>query len=1182
MANSTFNELALRYVLAEKDQERDIAEKAATIITESPNNRAVIGQWVASINRWIHPDDEDGDDFIARAKALDFLAHTLEVLNRNGHALKADQVKLLVTFFASLFSSDHRAGVAASARALTHLSGMKAFQPSLGNDIVESICKLGDGFKQQTPATRLELYELLLRLFRDPTIANDLEYRHGNTCGFMTDLLGLCRNERDPLNLLKWFEILRTFLQTFSPSEEVTSEVFKTFSAYFPISLRASATPSGVTADKLKIAVRSCFAAHHRLAGLAIPYLLNKLDQGDAVTVAVKVDILQTIDASLAQYQHPQKSVVPFVDQIWGSLKYEVRNGEIADTIKATLKVITTLTKRLDVDELRSFVGNAWRDLGEDLSNPTYTAQAGRLLVAIAGATIDSFAIVTPQAISHIKTTLKHTNSAQHKQHLAELLTSILLLRAHLVDELEAPLLPDNGGQQFLKDDLFSDTLFNDVYKPLWQECSASSSPAENVGIVKAVMAGVAALMGQKSSCDQPPQRLCSDAMCEMSLRWMADPALVCPLEDRAFLSFSTDHAATPDLQSSAAMALKNAVPRYPPAFRHLLLQFLASVKTAYQSPSSSNDLASQITVATATLCEISSSQVGESNLSLSNHVSLLNTLQEGLLWMLSQQAHPRFWTAFVCSLRLAVGQVLAPLSSRGADGLLTAELYAKILQEIEGVGPAGNDHGSNLEMISNAFEGMGLQDVDIARRRIAYCLWVVGQLYRRFTTVKGSEDSSQREHSFSVGLQQELMAGTDEDMATSQQDICLHQLGMLATEVVRFLHEDEQSALQLDREAFYLFHGNIINGTTPSLSASDSYRTAPLSMGVLQGLWPGAISVQYHIRALDQLCTVLTSTALPSSDLTRAALDTMFVILSNKLSVKGHADLADARRRFQQFLGERFSEVVNTASEPGLDASTALRIFRSILHYLAGDVARFEAPPNENVLLHRIFSEAPLGSTFGRQVAQSFEVLASPKECLDAKNHARLKKLSGGWLYSRYVSPYLPACLPKDGSGESSQAVNRAVATFAILKHLQYDQYSSDVGAIARVGVRSLSTFGVDVAVGGPEMESCLSVLLRILEHEPAELRDHLAGITNGMLAVYQQASRSSSSSSRSSREAAVRCRKLALEFFRRLPEAYEARYLLPHRPLLLRPLSAACGDSVRETRRIALRARQAWEDVN
>jgi DNA repair/transcription protein MET18/MMS19 len=65
--------------------------------------------------------------------------------------------------------------------------------------------------------------------------------------------------------------------------------VFKAFSNYFPITLRESTTPIGITPEDLKVALRKCFSAHHRLARLAFPYLIQRLDQGDSMKVTVKV-----------------------------------------------------------------------------------------------------------------------------------------------------------------------------------------------------------------------------------------------------------------------------------------------------------------------------------------------------------------------------------------------------------------------------------------------------------------------------------------------------------------------------------------------------------------------------------------------------------------------------------------------------------------------------------------------------------------------------------------------------------------------------------------------------------------------------------------------------------------------------------------------------------------------------
>ncbi|KAI2472148.1 Dos2-interacting transcription regulator of RNA-Pol-II-domain-containing protein [Annulohypoxylon bovei var. microspora] len=1195
MANIKFEDLALQYVLTdENDQEREISEKAAKAIEESTNTRVTLGQWVASINRWIQPGDDTDDDnnFIARAKALDFLAATLGILKKRNVSLKTDQVKLLVTFFGSLFSSDHRAGVTASAKALKHLVSMKSFQPTLGDDIITNVCRLGEDFKLQTPVTRLELYDLFLELLQDPAVAIDLQYRHGSTCGFITRLLDLCKNERDPQNLMKWFTTLKTFLQNFLPSEDVTLEVFKTFSAYFPISLRASATPSGITADDLKNAVRSCFAAHHRIAGHAIPYLISKLDQGDAVTVAVKVDILQTLDACVVQYEHPKQSVVPFVDQIWGSLKFEVRNGEIPDNIKATLKVIRSLTTRLDDNELRSFLTDAWRDLVDDLSNSTYTAQAGRLLVAIAGAGFQSFAIITSQAIPNIQNMIKQAQSTSHKQELVTLLNSILAIRSLLVSTLKDNTSVDKSPD-LLKDELFGDHLFSTVYLPLWNEVSDGQGTAEQVGILKKTMEGFAALLEQQSSDASPPHQLCSASTCGTIFGWLAGPSIVNPLEGRQFSEQITESETNQEIRDAAVSALKDAVSLYPPAFQMLLQQYLTSLTKSYWHNLAPHDLPLEIKLVSSALCEVGCSDIPGKQLSLSNTVSLINALLEALLWMLSKQTPPKYWTPFICSLHLCIVQSLDSLSSQASNSSksnsegITKEWYTLFTKTIVDAGAPRidlNKSGETSTLVASLI-GLDIEGTNTRKQLLAYFVFVVGQLYRRFTSVH--HESGEK-----LDNQPHVVLGKDfgaRHVSIADEDICVHQLGLLAASVIRALTEDEQKALEMGKEAFTIFSGIGTRGVEPErdlpaeiarVSLVDDLRTAPLSMGILQGLYPGVISPEHHFYALKSLCTTLTLAPIPCLDTTRAALDISITILSNKLRVEDKV-YSQAKVQVQQTMMDTLTSILNKDSRSKLDVAYATCIFRSTLYFLAGDVARFRSSPAEqNTLLKMVCDKVPLEPTIGRQLASIFEALVSPKDCLEKENHAIRKRLSGEWLYFQTVQPYLKDCFPNSGLDEAV-TVNRAVAIFAILKHLKFYQYASDIGQIVRVGIRSLSTFAV-----GCEMESCLYVLLQILEKEPNALKEHLAGLVSGIIIVYETARKTPKATqpewfpaAKSMERGRVLCRKFALEFFLTLPTSYETQYLVPHRQQLLRPLSMACGDSVREIRRTALAARKAWE---
>ncbi len=188
-----------------------------------------------------------------------------------------------------MFSVDHKAGIMAAATALRHLSDMKHFSPQMASAVLEHVVQLGEDFRLQAPATRMEIYGLVERLVGDQQTRSHLQQASGSPGAFMLDLLQLCHNERDPKNLVAWFGILKLFLGTSSVSPEVAEKVFEAYADYFPISMRSSANPSAVTVDDLKSALRACFSASYLTAGSAFDFLLKKLDQGDAVTMTVKV-----------------------------------------------------------------------------------------------------------------------------------------------------------------------------------------------------------------------------------------------------------------------------------------------------------------------------------------------------------------------------------------------------------------------------------------------------------------------------------------------------------------------------------------------------------------------------------------------------------------------------------------------------------------------------------------------------------------------------------------------------------------------------------------------------------------------------------------------------------------------------------------------------------------------------
>ncbi|KAI0144649.1 hypothetical protein GGR57DRAFT_481591 [Xylariaceae sp. FL1272] len=1184
--SSGFDELALQFVMAEEKPERDqIAEKAADAIAKSPNTRTAVAQWVASIKRWMQPSEDD--NLILRAAALAFLASTLECLHRDNYVLSGEQIQLLVTFFTNSFDNDHRAGVFAAAKSLLHLTGMKHFKPSLGLKIVDSVCTLADDFKLQAPATRLEIYRLLSQLVDNPMVASNLTHQSDDACEFMRRMITLCENERNPENLIQWFSILRVFLQKYELSDDITKTIFTAFSSYFPISLRASADTQNITADDLKVALRSCFSAHHRLAELTIPYLLNKLDQGDAISIPVKVDILSTIDACLSSYESPNQNIAPYADRIWNSLKYEVRNGEIVDAIKATLKALTSLTKRLEGVDLQTFMSNTWRDLSEDTLEPKYTAPAGRLLVALIGATTASFGLLAPRALDLVKTAIKSSTSIAYKQDLITLVGSMLSLRLHLVDGLELEQ-PSSGTPTDLSDDLFGDSLFQDLYWPTWEAHSGSTRPIENTGILREIMKGLGALVGQKTSTTTPYERLCSDSTCDTIAAILAKPIIICQVEGVHLLqSDNEEEFVSSDLLLAATEALMTAVPRYPPAFQHLLLQYLSSAQTIQELDHQS--LSTRLCNALLSLCRLIDSDKMELASGWLNEAALINTILQQLHVFLSQRKHPKLWVSLLNCLSVCLPRVMEK-SNVPDIRPLTQDSFDEFRSRMNTINIPHIDD-NNMGNI----HAMELEEPGSVRPRRAFCLFVVRQLYRRFAKFHLVADATEG----TVKIDPDL-DGIDPKLE-NYYDEGVHRLGSIATQVIRQLTEAEQTGLSLDFEVVELFqYDNAMKrmGMQPVLFSKESaFRTAPLSLGIAQGLWPKALDSGLNMTIQNNLITFLMPKPPECSEPSRIALNELLGVLANKYNAGADESKAWARHAIQQRLLSIFGGMRHD------DMPGSIMVARTVFHYLAGDVLLQSrnhiqgTAINPNELLGEVLMLAPHYPVFGRHLVRDLGIINSHRESLSVENHTVRTRLGANWFYNHAVKPCIPMCFPTVNTNEDELQVTDSyvVGLFSMLQHVPFSSYEDDGEDIAGIGVRVMATLKI-----GRETESLLRVFLEILQHNAEILRLHIGIIINDVAAIYEMARNVADSDKfkpfpikgpgegkrgipkvKKERDP-IPTRKLCLRFMLDVTKAYETHKLLPARRTMMQPLQLACGDPVREIRKTAQKARQAWEDLS
>lgn len=738
------------------------------------------------------------------------------------HLTHRASVKLLVGFFGAMFDVDHKAGVMPSAAALGKIIAMKCFQPSSGYEIIQKVCTLKDDFSRQVAKTRLTVYELLRALVAHKDVAASIK-RRDDTTGFIVELIELCRSERDPDCLLVWFDILYTYMLQYAPEKDVLEQVYGSFKAYFPITLPRTAQ-SKVTPEELKTQLRRCFSAHHALAEHTIPFLVGKLDQGDGVTVNVKVDVLRTLKACLEQYQDPAQSIIPYANRIWGSLKFEVRNGEIEDTIWATLEALKTLTTRLAGDDLRDFTLNVTRDCVNDLSSAMYAGAAGRLLVAILSASPTAFVLMVAPAVTHIKENLRHPKSESHSQDLLRLLRVILETRILLMKHtITADELTD-----FVAIDSVFKTLYDGVFKPALNAAKNPQASHEDLKVGSEAVQGAAVLLCQRASvaatvtADSP--RLLPDETCSE----------ICDILFEITTTHSRDSrpnaAASDELVNETAKALQRVVLDLPAAFSTLLDKGIAVIHNGWQSQGV--DAIQSIQDLGSFLAYVGCSELPSPPApGLSHFVSLITALTNELLQAIVAKSDNKLWCSLVAGIQSACryfnDACLKQDLDRSQLSVSTTWLsdITNLHPELKSVG--NPEAGREVNMTANTDKAM----TDIYGEFLLITLFIVRTLYRKATHVIGNIGNE------SIVLSDDFPR--DDQFSASQY---LYLLSTLASFVTHKFTEKQQAALAAETWAINLFQDGY--ATTPSSwKWLVNGRVNSLTFGIVEALHPARVA---------------------------------------------------------------------------------------------------------------------------------------------------------------------------------------------------------------------------------------------------------------------------------------------------------------------------------------------------
>ncbi|GKT63500.1 DNA repair transcription protein [Colletotrichum tofieldiae] len=1168
-----FRKLALEFVLSD-DTERQaaITQEAASAIEAAPRPSNPVARWVESIRPWMPSanddqmeDGEDGEasgDVIARSKALSFLAGTLDHLDPE--FLKPDQA-----FFGSMFKVDHKAGILPAAKALQRTASMKNFQPQKGNDIIQSVCSLSDDFKAQVADTRAAVYELLDHLITNPDVVNDLQYQHGTTSGFITDLLQLCRNERDPRCLMTWFKILKVFLSEYSPAPEVVDEIFGIFSAYFPISLRTSQHPSGITADDLKLALRACFSAHHRVAGKAIPYLLGRLDQPDSVTVNVK---------------------------IWSSLKYEVRNGEIEDTINATLEVIRTISKRLTGDELRDFALAVQRDCLEDLSNPIYTAASGKLLISVHSAKPAAFALMVAPSVTHVKENLRHTKSPEHTKNLLILLNSLLELRQALI----------GGGVQLSVEDAeaFKATepmlapLHNQTYLPLFRKALEDTAQKEDIAIGQQAIKG----LGLMPTMTEARSELENDAVFALQKALMAYPQGRAEVIKDCF-RLCESYLASPERESPPTVApvLQERVQR---------LAFIC----CYELPRQGDVL--------------------------SGYTSYLSAILVILHSVLDSKAHSRLWWILASGIHLAMRLCQSAVEASHPRSKTNnfddkrfsltwfnyvANRYPDLPRFDDSI--VSNDGEDAMEIDEQAKSGR--DDVnDLHGEFILVSLFVVRQLYRRATKIISYDDDAE----LSLALSDDFISKDLDDRKI--EDNYLHILSDMATFVIQQMTELEQTRLLLNEEVVTLFRGDdeyhhpephtdhrwhnaelrdamlrtwapqasysMTNPPKFPISGFSQGRTVILSLGVLQPFHPTAIQRLVERGTAHQILIAgLLARDHSASPRCRHVVSAILTIISNKYPVEKLDEILTMLQLQMNFVVDEERQSDELEQVTGFLEHEANRIpgghpdeiraelARPVYAILAGILRRYSGNSLRQLLA--TIQQGPGNKKIGHMLGRNLETIFGGLEILKKECYGQIRPLWAQRAYFEMIKPMLAKAWPAGSNSRDDMliAANYSIAVLAAVKHIHYPIYEDDTEDLIRLILCTIRYLPAT-----KDVAAALNVLQHITENSPKRVQPFLKSVIEACMSIFNK------DGTRTGEDSAwmpagyipfdhsglwrSQCRCQVVRIIGLLPVQFEHRHLLDSASQAKRLLAQASGDRVRNVREAALTARAKWDEVN
>ncbi|KAF5335990.1 hypothetical protein D9611_006343 [Ephemerocybe angulata] len=241
----------------------------------------------------------------------------------------------------------------------------------------------------------------------DSVMANHRDVLKGMGLKFLDGYLSFVEGEKDPRNLVLVFAMDRVILIEFDISQRVQT-FYDVIFCYFPITFRPPPNnPGGITADDLRLALRSVVSASPLFGPLGIPHYLENLV---AVGRPAKRDILETLAVSLPVYG--PKVARSFARKLWNSLKLEVFQPVDSATEELAVNALQVLIRTIytpvegepEEAEIEGLAKDACEECLQILREPekSQARPATRILCAFMTTTPSVAKYTVSQAVPHL------------------------------------------------------------------------------------------------------------------------------------------------------------------------------------------------------------------------------------------------------------------------------------------------------------------------------------------------------------------------------------------------------------------------------------------------------------------------------------------------------------------------------------------------------------------------------------------------------------------------------------------------------------------------------------------------------------------------------------------------------------------------------------------------------------